>query len=178
LADLGCGKGNIPACCHFRVRLEYSLLLLGTVPAVIVFGAYFMGFFRPGPKSLEWREFFKRPWRALTWKGFLWSLALPLAWIVIYNGLVANIWLGLGRWPRFGERLTDWWLLWHNEAVKYFLAALVGSLYTTAIVFVACLFLRRWRHICIYVVCYAAGVGIAWAALFLAPKPFLNWLLD
>jgi len=36
----------------------------------------------------------------------------------------------------------------------------------------------RWRPIAVYSVCYAAAVGVAWGALFLAPAPFLNWLFD
>jgi len=84
----------------------------------------------------------------------------------------------LGRWPRFGETLNRGLITFHDEATRHVFRALLASLYAAPIVLIGCLFLRRWRHVCVYALCYGAAVGMASCALFLAPHSFLNWFFD
>jgi hypothetical protein len=114
----------------------------------------------------------------VTWRGVAWALMLPAVWVLLYYGFIAHVWFSLGRWPRFGERLDGGLISFHYETIMYFSGALVVSLYVVPIVFVACLFLRPYRHVSIYALCYGASVGLAACALFFAPHAFLNWFFD
>ena len=64
------------------------------------------------------------------------------------------------------------------EALVEQATAAVDHAYFAPVVLLLCLFLRRWRHVSIYALCYGAAVGLASCALFLAPHAFLNWLFD
>ena len=158
--------------------METKQLILGIATAVFVFGAYFIGLFQSLRNPVQWREIFRSLFRPLTWRGFVWSVALPASWVLLYYVFIARVWLLLGRWPRFNERIERQWLSIHDEALRYLFGALVGSLYVIPAFLFICLFLRRWRHVSIYVLCYGAAVGVASCALFLAPRPFLNWFFD
>ena len=158
--------------------MDTEYILLGIITAFFVFGAYFIGLFQGQRESVKWREFFAGITRSLTWKGSAWSLALPTFWILLYYAFVAHLRLYLGRWPKFGETLGSPLLAFHDRAVHCLLGALVGSLFVVPGIALICSFLPRWRHVSIYSIFYAAGVGVAWGALFSAPHPFLNWLLD
>ena len=116
--------------------------------------------------------------RSLTRKGFTWSVGLPMFWILLYYAFVVHIRLALGRWPRFGEHLDGSLLRFHHEAVWLLLLILLGSLCLAPVLLIACLLSNRWKHVSIYVLCYGAGVGIAYWSLHRAPGPFLNWLFD
>ena len=123
-------------------------------------------------------EFIATITRSLTRKGFAWSVALPLSWILLYYAFVVHIRLGLGRWPRFGENLDGRLLRFHHDAVWLSLLIFLGSLCLAPVLLIACLLSSRWRHVSIYVLCYGAGVGVAYWSLYGAPGPFLNWLFD
>ena len=103
---------------------------------------------------------------------------LPASWVLLYYAFIAHVWFSLGRWPRFGERLDGWFISFHDETIRYFFGALVASLYVAPFVLIGCLFLRRYRHVSVYSLCYGASVGLASCALFLAPHAFLNWFFD
>lgn len=158
--------------------MSANYIFWGALMATFVFGAYFLGLV-PKARSatgtpnvpLDIRD-------SLSWIGFGWAVALPTMWLLLYYGFIADLRFTLGRWPNFGEALPNWSLAFQNEAVGHFLGALVGSLYLTPLVLICCLIFPRWKHVSVYVLCYAAGVGIASGSLFLAPKPFLNWLFD
>jgi hypothetical protein len=152
-------------------------IVLGIVAAVFISGAYFFGLLQGQQRPVKWRELFRTLTAPLTRKGLIWSVSLPALWIVLYYAFIARVWFSLGRWPRFGERL-DGWLSFHHELNRYFFAALVRSLYLVPIILIAVLSIRKWRHVSVYAVCYAAGVGLSSCALFLAPHAFLNWLFD
>jgi hypothetical protein len=158
--------------------METKQIILGIVTAAFVFGAYFIGLFEGQRHAIRWREFFRSMTGRLTWRGIAWSVALPASWVLLYYGFIAHIWFSLGRWPRFGEWLDGWLLSLHEETSRYLFGGLAGSLYVVPIVLVICLFLRRWRHVSFYALCYAGAVGLASGALFLAPHAFLNWLFD
>ena len=158
--------------------MESKQIILGIVTAAFVFGAYFLGLFQGQQNPARWREFFQSATNSLTRRGFAWVVALPACWVLLYYGLMTHIWFSLGRWPRFGEKLNIWLLSAHDDAVRYFFGGLVYSLYAAAMVLVVCLFLRKWRHVSVYALCYGAAVGLASCALFLAPHAFLNWLFD
>ena len=158
--------------------MDSKYLLFGAVTALFVFSAYFIGLFQGQRHSIQWREFSAGIKRSLTWKGVAWSLALPALWILLYYALIAHIRLALGRWPKFGESLASSSLTVHYEAVIQLLGALVGSLYVVPVIAGTCALSPRWRRVSIYSTCYAAGVGVAWGVLFLAPHPFLDWLFD
>jgi len=158
--------------------METKQIILGIVTAVFVFGAYFIGLFQGQRHPIRWGEFFRSMTGSLTWRGVAWAVALPASWILLYYAFIAHVWFSLGRWPRFGETLNGWLISFHDEATRHLIGALVASLFVAAVIFTGCLFLRRWRHVSIYAVCYGAAVGLASCALFLAPHAFLNWLLD
>jgi hypothetical protein len=158
--------------------METKQIVLGTLTAVFVFGAYFIGLFHGQNKPGKWREFFHNIKGSLTWRGFAWAAALPTLWVLLYYTFIAHVWFSLGRWPRFGERLDGQWLTIHDAALRSVFGALVGSLYVAPIVLLVCLFIPKRRHISVYTLCYGGAVGLASCALFLAPHPFLNWLFD
>ena len=158
--------------------METKQIILGIVTAAFVFGAYFIGLFQGQRHPIRWREFFQSMTGSLTRHGFAWAVALPAVWVLLYYAFIAHVWFSLGRWPRFGEHLDGWLLSVHHETSRYLFGALVGSLYVAPIVLLVCLFMRRWRHVSIYALCYGAAVGLAWCALFMAPHSFLNWLFD
>jgi hypothetical protein len=158
--------------------METKQILLGLATAVFVFGAYFIGLFQGQRQPLRWREFFRSMTASLTRRGVAWAVTLPALWVLLYYTFIAHVWFSLGRWPRFGERLEGGLLSFHHEASRFLFGALVCSLYVAPIVLLVCLFLRRWRHVCVYALCYGAAIGLASCALFLAPHAFLNWLFD
>jgi hypothetical protein len=158
--------------------METKQIILGVVTAVFVFGAYFIGLFQGQRHPIKWREFFRSITGGLTRRGLAWAVTLPASWVLLYYAFMAHVWFSLGRWPKFGERLDGWFISFHDDAIRYFFGALVASLYIVPLVLVVCLFLRRWRHVSIYALCYSAAVGLASCALFLAPHAFLNWLFD
>lgn len=115
--------------------------------------------------------------RRLTWKGVLGSIALPLAFLLWFYILVARVWFSLGRWPHFGEQLNRS-LSIHEESIRLIAGQLGTSLLPAAGFALGFLFFRRWRHVSIYVVCYAVAVLAGFLAVMLAPGPFLNWFFD
>jgi len=153
-------------------------IILGIVTALFVFGAYFIGLFQGQRDPIKWREFFRSMTGGLTWRGVAWAIALPASWVLLYYAFIAHVWFSLGRWPRFGESPNGWSISFYAEMIRYFFGALVASLYIAPIVLIGCLFLRRYRHVSIYSLCYGASVGLASSALFLAPHAFLNWFFD
>lgn len=123
-------------------------------------------------KLIEWLD------HPITLKGFLGSLALPVGWLALFYALVFHVRVSLGRWPHFGESF-DGWLGLHERAVWLFVPPLYFSVYAATLVFIACLFFRRLRHLSIYALGYAVALLLdALAAFFLAPGPFLNWFWD
>jgi len=158
--------------------MDTKQIILGIVTAVFVFGAYFIGLFQGQQHPIRWREFFQSFTGRLTRRGLAWAVVLPATWVALYYAFIAHVWFSLGRWPKFGEQLDGWLISGHHELTQYFLGALVSSLYFAPVVFFACLFHRRWRHVSVYALSYCAAVGLASCALFLAPHPLLNWLFD
>lgn len=122
-------------------------------------------------KFCDWMD------RPVILKGFLWSVALPVGWLALFYALVLHTRFSLGRWPHFGESF-DGWLGLHERAVWLLVPPLYFSVYAAILVFVACLFFRRVRHLSIYAFTYAAALLLAYAAIFLAPGSFLNWFWD
>ena len=158
--------------------METKQIILGIVTALFVFGAYFIGLFQGQRHPIKWREFFRSMTGGLTWRGVAWAVALPASWVLLYYAFIAHVWFSLGRWPKFGESIDGWLVSFHGETIRLFFGALVASLYVAPIFLIGCLFLRRYRHVTIYSLCYGAAVGLASCALFLAPRSFLNWLFD
>lgn len=153
-------------------------IILGIVTALFVFGAYFIGLFQGQRHPIKWREYFHSMTAGVTWRGVAWAVTLPACWVLLYYAFIAHVWFSLGRWPKFGERLDSWLVSIHDETIRYFLGALLASLYVAPIILLGCLFVRRWRHVSIYSLCYGVAVGLASCALFLAPHSFLHWFFD
>ena len=110
--------------------------------------------------------------------GLLGSVALPAGWILHYYSFILHVWLSLGRWPRFGEALVGWALLFQFALNQAWFLLLHLSLAVAVPMFLACACRRSWRHLSLYCLCHGAGIGAAWIALNLAPPQFLNWLYD
>lgn len=117
------------------------------------------------------RDWFDQP---VTLNGLLWSVALPVGWLALFYALVIHSRLSLKRWPHFGEKL-DGLLRLHEAVVWLFVTPLYFSIFVAALVFFAFLFFRQSRHHSIYALGYAVALLLAYAAMFLAPGPFLNW---
>lgn len=116
--------------------------------------------------------------KSLTGKGFLCAATLPAVWLILFYAFVSHLRISLGRWPAFGQQLETWPWGFYDQVVRQGASALVGSLYIAAAVLIACLFLRRWRHLSVYSAAYGASVAMAFGAMFLAPHSFLNWFFD
>jgi hypothetical protein len=157
------------------MNIDYRIL--GLFAATFVFGAYFVGLFQNQRRSISSEGFFRDITNVLTWRGVAWSVVLPVLWVLIYYAFIACVWVSLGRWPRFGEPI-DGLASFLNELTRILFGALVGSLYVAPIVLIVCLFLRPWRHVSVYVLCYGAAIGLASCGFFLAPREFLNWFFD
>ena len=115
----------------------------------------------------------------LSREGLALSILLPANWILVYYSFMLHVWLTLGRWPNFGEKVPGPLASWHAGVVLYHYVALVYSLYLAGALILITFWQPSWRHLSLYALCYAAGVGIATLVLFfLSPAPFLNWLLD
>lgn len=120
------------------------------------------------------RNRFERP---VTCNGVLWSVALPIGWLALFYALVIHTRFSLGRWPQFGERF-DGLLRLHEIVVWLFVTPFSFSIYVAGLMFLACLCFRQSRHLSIYALGYAMALLLAYAAMFLAPGPFLNWFFD
>lgn len=96
----------------------------------------------------------------------------------MFYAFVLHVRLSLERWPAFGETLKDGPLQIHSAATMGFAIGLFYSLFALPAVFILTVPFRRSRHFAVYVLCYAAALGLAFAAMNLAPGPFLNWLYD
>jgi len=151
---------------------------IGSVVTVVAFGAYFVGAFQGQRNSNAWRQFFASCARSLSRQGFLWAIAFPVLWLAIYYGLVVHVRISLGRWPHFGETFTSWALSTHSRTTWSLARVLMASLYPAPLVLIGCLFFLRCWHVSLYVLTYAAAVGLAFGAMLLAPNPFLNWFFD
>lgn len=158
--------------------IDTKALALGLATTALVCGAYFLGAFQGQQAPMKWREGLASLKRSLTWQGFAWSVALPVAWLALFYGLVIHVRLALGGWPRFGQQFDAWPLRLHEEAVFLAATALVASLWVMPLVLVGSLCFRRWRHISIYTLSYGAALGMAFGGMLLAPHAFLNWFFD
>ena len=158
--------------------MDITHLLFGILIVAIALGAYFIGLRHGQQQFAKGQEFFDGPLRSLTCKGFAWSIALPMSWILFYYAFVAHVRFSLGRWPNFGENLDGWLLRVHHQTVGLFALFLAGTLLLVPVIFIGSLLSQRWRHVAIYALWYAGGVGIAYWSLRAAPRPFLNWLFD
>lgn len=158
--------------------MDTKALALGLAIIALVCGAYFQGVFQGQQAPANWRECFANLKRSLTWQGFAGSVALPVAWLVLFYGLVIHVRLALGGWARFGQQFDAWPLRLHEEAVWLAATALVASLWVMPLVLVGSLCFRRWRHISIYTLSYGAAIGVAFGVMLLAPHAFLNWFFD
>ncbi len=149
-------------------------ILTGSLASLVV-GAYFLGLFQGQRHPVKSCRFFASMTDPLTRKGFTWALGLPVGWILLYYAFVAHVRFSLGRWPHLGEKFAGRALPAHYQVVELLLRTLVESLWVALIVLVGCLFFPRWRHVSVYALCYAVGVGAAFCAWLVSP--FLDWLL-
>jgi hypothetical protein len=158
--------------------MDIKYLLVGTLVNVFVFGAYFLGAFHGQRASSKGRKFFASMTESLNCRGFLWAMALPICWLLLFYSFVVHVRFSLGRWPEFGQHLEGWWSAFCYQATWYIAGALLCSLHVAPVVLIACLFFRRWRRVSVYAAAYGAAVGVAIGAMYLAPHPFLNWYFD
>lgn len=114
----------------------------------------------------------------VTWTGFLCSVSLAALWLIIFYSFVLHVRLSLGRWPAFGESLPSGSLALHFAAVWGGGVALFYSLFPLSAFFIFTVPFRASRHSAVYFLCYTAAIGLAFAAMNVAPGPFLNWLYD
>jgi hypothetical protein len=125
----------------------------------------------------RWCEFRRTLVAPVSWKGFVCSAVLPALWVAFFYAFVIHVWFSLGRWPKFGEPVEGILEL-HLSGVFKLMTGLVLSLYAVPVICLLCLFFRRWRHISLYLICYAAAVGAAFLSISLAPHSFRNWFFD
>lgn len=150
----------------------------GITTTLLVMAAYVAGLSQGQRQPIRWREFFISVATRVTRRGIVWSIAVPTGWVLLFYAFIPHVWFSLGRWPQFGATMKGALLQSHELVVVSLLGAMAGSLFVVPIIFVGSLFLPRWRHIAVYTASYAAAVGLAFGALFLAPDSFLNWFFD
>lgn len=158
--------------------IDASYLVSGALLALVVFGPYFRGAGFPESWRIAWRRIWAECCEGLTRGWLVWAVWPALTWLALYIGLVLHVRFGLGRWPTFGEPMPTLALKLHLQVVWIALGTLVGSLYAVGAILAVALFFRRWRHVAIYALAYGASAAMAFAAAYLAPRPFLNWFLD
>lgn len=175
--------------------MDWSLLQMGGLTTLLVFGAYFIG-----PASLRVASAAsstprlgtsegRRAWGGLVragvaWAstgvtrwGLTWASAVPAVWLLVFYGLVVHVRWALGRWPSFGESVVGPMRL-HYRVVEGLGLAMFGTVYFVPWVALACVFSRRLRPVTMYGLCFGAAVGAALGGVLLAPAPFLNWYFD
>lgn len=175
--------------------MDWSLLQMGGLLTLLVFGAYFVGpaGLRVAPASSSSSVLrAKAGVRALvatvrtvvawasvgvTRGGLIWAWTIPAVWLLAFYGLVVHVRWGLGRWPTFGEGVAGP-MRFHYQVVEWLGLAMFGTVYFVPGLALACVFSRRLRPVTIYALCFAVGVGLAFAGVPLAPAPFMNWFLD
>jgi hypothetical protein len=158
--------------------MELKDLLAGALVALLVFAAFLTGALLGRRTSIQCGEFIAGVTSALTWKGFLCATALPACWLLLFYTFVVHVRLSLGHWPQFGQHLEGWSFAFYDHATRSTAWALMGSLYVAPLVLVACLFVRRWRHVSVYAAAYATALVVAIGAMYWAPHSFLNWYFD
>jgi hypothetical protein len=153
-------------------------LIISLVAAFVAVATYFLGLWHGQPPGTPRREFLSRFRAGFSRRGFVASISLSAAWVLLFYAFVLHTRLSLGRWPRFGEHLENAWLSFHGDLVFGVLRWLVISLVAVPLVALVSLVVPRWRPVSVYSLCYAAGIGLALASIPLAPGPFLNWFFD
>src|SRR5262245_33687445 len=108
--------------------------LPGLFVIVFVFGAYFLSAFHGQRAPVKWREFFDSLARSLTWRGFIWAMAMPTCWLVLFYVLVVSVRISLGRWREFGHQFEGGWFAFLGQTTWQGAGALIGSLYIVPVI--------------------------------------------
>jgi hypothetical protein len=99
--------------------------------------------------------------------------------LVLFYSLAVHMYRSLGAWPSIGEEGFPRLLVVHADiAVNFFIILLLFTLFAVPVAIFVCAFVRRWRHLILYLGLYAALFFLGWGLMQLAPKPFLNWWWD
>lgn len=114
-------------------------------------------------------------------RAFAVVAALPaLTMLGLFYSLAIHMHRSLGRWPSsigmdgFPASLT----IHANIAAGYFSILLLVGIFVWPVVFLLCLFVRRWRRCLYYLGVYALACFVCFGAMLLGPSPFLYWWWD
>ena len=100
--------------------------------------------------------------------------------IGLFYSLAIHMWQTLGGWPSsIGEAGFSRLLVAHADiAGNFFIILFLSTLFAVPVAIFVCAFVRRWRHLILYLALYAALFLLGWGLMQLAPKPFLGWWWD
>ena len=130
----------------------------------------------PGGSSEAWAGFVRTLYPAS--RGRLVVAAVPgVLAAVVFHSLAVHVRLALGRWPNFGEDIPGWGNL-HLQAVWLVMGSLWFAFVAAPFLVVLGLVWPRARAITGLSLVLGASIGLAYASMFLAPGPFLNWFFD
>lgn len=123
------------------------------------------------------------------WPGFVRSLYAVSRWrlvgaavpglvaALVFHGLAVHVRLALGRWPTFGENLSGW-VDTHLNAVWWVMGSLWFGFVASPLLVLLGLAWPRARPLTGPCLVFGISLGLAYASMFLAPGPFLNWFFD
>lgn len=113
------------------------------------------------------------------WK-LVFSIAPSSLLLFLFYSLAIHMHQSLGSWPTsIGERGFPSGLLAHSIiATNYFVVLLLGTLFVWPVAFLACLWVRSWRHLIVCLSVHALAFALCVGLMQLAPSPFLYWWRD
>jgi hypothetical protein len=114
-------------------------------------------------------------------RGIALLAALPaLAMLGLFCSLAIHMHRSLGGWPTaIGTRGFPSALITHADiALRSFGVLLLASIVVWPVACALCAFIRGWRGALFYLGVYAVSCHVFYAAMLLAPKPFLYWWWD
>ena len=104
-----------------------------------------------------------------------WSLALGL-----YYSLAIHMYQSLGGWPEsIGTRGFSPALLMHDKIHGFYISNLaLFTIFVAPVIFLVCLFVRRWQPLIIYPSLQILGMLIFFLQMFFAPDGYTYWWWD
>jgi hypothetical protein len=112
--------------------------------------------------------------------GIAFAVLPSVVMIALFYSLAIHMRLALGGWPTsIGERGFPPALATHSAVTASIFMVFFISLFVWPIAIVACLLVKPWRRLLVYLAVYAAAILVCYALThFAAPERFLYWWRD
>jgi hypothetical protein len=114
-------------------------------------------------------------------RGITLIAVLPaLAMLGLFCSLAIHMHQSLGAWPTtIGTRGFPSALITHADlALQCFGILFLVSMVAWPVACALCIFIRRWRGALFHLGVYSISCSVCFAAMLLAPSPFLYWWWD